>query len=379
MLVGVRLLRGRAPNVEKLQRKGDVDGLVRALRFEDPISDGDGRVTDLGTPVRVEATKALAGMEAQAAFGGLLNALDDPEEKVRIAAVRGLRQRGDPFAVEQLTSAVTNWTAPEHLRARDEAIDALAHLRDPTAPRRMAAGLLTRTAELDDVHDANALRRLTQAGGEEAMRGTIEDLVARLRNGDASPRTRPLLVWLAPESVDSLVAALDHPVARREAIIALGSMHNARAVEPLLSILLGDDEPPVRIAAAWALGEIRDPIAVDALLLATGDADFGVRSEAIQSFDKLGNAAIAFAMGTLIRPMLENGSAPQEAIEPTKEEEPAAVETGSLEETDSPDEAAETSAPTQVHERPPDPPRTSQTMSVVRRLLAGRYEWPPRQ
>jgi HEAT repeat protein len=360
MLSGVRLLRGRPPKVEKLERRGDVDGLVRALAFEDPIADGDDRVTDLGAPVRVAATEALARIDSQAAFRGLLNALDDPEENVRIAAVRGLRERGDPFAVEQLTSAATNWTDPAFVRAREEAIEALAHLRDPTAPRRMAAGLITRATELDDAHDAHALRRLTQAGGPEAVRGTIEDLVARLRDGSGAPRTRPLLVWLAPESVDALIAALEHPVARREAILALGSTHDARAVEPLQSILLGDGEPPVRIAAAWALGEIRDPSAVESLLVATGDPDFGVRSEAIQSFDKLGNAAIAFAMSALVRPMLENGASPaQEAIE-TSEEEPA------------PAIAADAEAPTRVHEQPVEVPRPSQTLSVVRRLLGGR-------
>jgi HEAT repeat protein len=311
----VRLLGGRPPKVEKLRRKNDVDGLVRALRYQDPVRDRDGVVVDLGVEVRKLATEALAGIAGDAATGGLLRALDDPEESVRISAVRGLRERGDAGAAEQLTSAVTNWTEPEYATARGEALEALASLRDPAAPRRLVAGLVTRGAELDPETDAEVLRRLTQAGGHDALAGTIEDLVARLREGTAGARERAMLVWLAPDSVDPLIRALGDEAGRREAIFALGAIHDSRAVEKLCSILLGEDEPSIRTAAAWALGEIKDPAAVESLLVATADSDYHVRSEASASFDKLGNAAIAVAMSALVRPALENGAGPRDAIE----------------------------------------------------------------
>ena len=305
------VLRRRHPNVEKLERKGNVEGLVRALSYEDRAVDREGHVLDLGVEVRRAATQALAGMESRAAFDGLLRALDDPQPSVRITAVDGLRERGDPLAVEQLTSAATNWTQPEYAEARAHAVEALAFLRDPTTPRRVAAGLLTRNSELDDDADAAVLRKLARAGGHDALVGTIADLVARLREGSAPARTRKLLVWLAPESVEPLIEALDAVPARGEAIAALGETHDQRAVEGLCSVLLGDDEPAVRSAAARALGEIRDPAAVEALLLASGDADYEVRSAAGDSFDKLGNTAIAVAVMALVQPAIENGSAAQ--------------------------------------------------------------------
>jgi HEAT repeat protein len=319
----VRLLGGRPPRVEKLRRKNDVDGLVKALSYEDLVHGRDGEIVDLGVDVRSLATEALAGMDGHAAMNGVLLALDDPEESVRRTAIRGLRERGDPVAVEQLTSAVTNWTQPEFAGARAEAVDALTFLHDPTAARRLAAGLISRKAELDDDADAQILRRVAQGAGRDAAAGTVEDLVARLPDSSVSARVRRVLVWLAPDSVEPLIRALEDSAIRREAIFALGDTHDSRAVEKLCEILLGEDEANVRTAAAWALGEIRDPSAVESLLVASADPDYAVRSAASESFDKLGNSAIAVAMSALIRPALENGAGPAvtDAIEAPEEED----------------------------------------------------------
>jgi HEAT repeat protein len=355
----------RPPRVEKLQRKGRVEKLVRALSYEDPVTDRDGRVVDLGTETRRQAAEALATLNMPGAYDGLLRALEDPEEIVRVTALRGLRERGDPVAVEQLTSAVTNWTEPQYARARQEALETLAFLRDPTAPRRVAAGLLTRTAELDEESDAPVLRRLTRAGGHDALIATIGDLIGRLREGNAPARTRTLLVWLAPESVEPLIEALPNVPARREAILALGEAHDSRAVERLCTVLLGDDEPAIRAAAARALGEIRDPAAVEALLLATGDPEYEIRTAASESFDRLGNAAVAVAMSVLVRPALENGASAGADQLAGGEEEPEAEEAPAEPEPEpapEPEPVPQAARPTQVTRRPPV------TQSLIRLL-----------
>ena len=59
------------PWVEKHKRAADVEGLVRALRYEDPITDRDGRVVDLGSGVREAAAAALAEMDGMGARDGL--------------------------------------------------------------------------------------------------------------------------------------------------------------------------------------------------------------------------------------------------------------------------------------------------------------------
>jgi HEAT repeat protein len=351
-----------------MARKQDVDGLIRALGYEDLVRDRDDQVIDLGVDVRCGAADALAGIEGRAALHGLLRALDDPEDAVRIAAVRGLCRQSDPLAAEQLTWVITNWTEPQHARARHEVLDALVSLNDPMAPRRVIAGLMTRTAELDADADREVVQRLVQAGGHNTLEGTVDELVTRLSDGPpAGGRARQMLVWLAPDSVEPLIRALDDDARRREAIFALGAIHDSRAVERLGAILLGDDAAPIRTAAAWALGEIKDPSAVETLLVATGDAEYQVRSEAGQSFDKLGNAAIAVAMSALILPALENGAGdPKDAIEVGESEGAPGLE----------------DAPTAVHEvrAPPAPapaaPPTgrpaTQAGPMLRRLLGWR-------
>jgi HEAT repeat protein len=366
----VRLLRWRPPNVEKLERKGHITGLVEALAFEDVAKGSDGGMIDLGVKVRQDAAEALSRFESRAAFAGLLRALDDPEESVRLAAVRGLRNRGDRLAIDALTAIVTDGAHPERQRSRAEALEALASMGDADVPRRVAVGLLMRAEELDEEHDANAVRRLADAAGPDAMRATVEDLVGRLGEGNPSKRLRALLVALAPETVEPLIAALDDQAARRGAIFALGSTHDSRAVESLCTILRDDDDPPVRIAAAWALGEIRDPRAVEPLLVASGDGEFGVRSEAIQSFDKLGNAAIAVALGSLVRQALQNGAGPShEALESVEgqPEEDQAEHRAQIPATPARDEVGSSAPRAESQER-----RPFQTELVLRRLLGRR-------
>jgi HEAT repeat protein len=316
----------RPPKVEKLKRAANVEGLVRALHYEDPIHDRDGRLVDLGTTVREAAAAALAEMDGPEVRDGLMQALQDPEESVRAATILALRERGGTAGVEPLVWAVTSWTEPERAQVRSEALEALVSMRDPAAPQHAAAQLLTRPEELTEA-DALALRRLVDAGGDEAVGATIDDLVVALREGSAPGRAGALLVVLAPHSVEPLVGLLDDPRVCEPAALALGSMHDSRAVDPLCALLIEADDTAVRRAAAWALGEIRDPAAVEALLVATGDRDYAVRTAAITGFDNLGNAAIAVAMSALLRPALENGSRPAAEMEQANDGPPEAVET----------------------------------------------------
>ena len=298
--------------MERLERAGKASGLLRALSYEDPVTDRQGTTVDLGTPVRAQAAAALARTDSPLAFEGLMRALDDPDEEVRIAAVRGLRERGGPAAIEPLITVAAHWSDSERTGSRAEAVDALAANGDARVPPAVAAELLSRPHELEP-SDCEMAARLARARGEDVVQTTISDLVMHLREASAPPRARMLLVALAPESVDQLIAALDDERTRHEAALALGATHTSRAVDRLSALMLSDPVPAIRRAAAWALGQIRDPAAVEALLLASRDEEFSVRSEAIDSFDKLGNAAVALAVGALMGPMLEEGAAGPDA------------------------------------------------------------------
>ena len=74
---------------------------------------------------------------------------------------------------------------------------------------------------------------------------------------------------------------------RQVAARALGEIKDPRAVEPL-SAALKDAEWRVRLAAAEALGEIKDPRAVEPLSAALKDAEWVVCIAAAQALDHLG-------------------------------------------------------------------------------------------
>jgi HEAT repeat protein len=316
----------RPPKVEKLKLAANVEGLVSALHYEDPIHDRDGRLVDLGTSVREAAAAALAEMDGPVVRDALMQALQDPEESVRATTILALRERGGAAGVEPLVWAVTSWTEPERAQVRAEALEALVSMGDRAAPRHAVAQMLNRPEDLTEA-DAVALRRLADAGGDDAVSATIGDLVAGLSEGVAPARASALLVALAPHSVEPLIRQLDDPRVREPAAVALGSTHDSRAVDPLCALLLEAGDTATRRAAAWALGEIRDPAAVEALLVATGDRDYDVRTAAITGFDNLGNAAIAVAMSALLRPALENGNRPAAGMEQAKQALEEATET----------------------------------------------------
>jgi HEAT repeat protein len=57
-------------------------------------------------------------------------------------------------------------------------------------------------------------------------------------------------------------------------------MKSRRGVESLATLLLRDENERVRRKAAWALGEIRDPQALEDLTAALNDPDQRVRATA---------------------------------------------------------------------------------------------------
>jgi hypothetical protein len=95
---------------------------------------------------------------------------------------------------------------------------------------------------------------------------------------------------LGPESVDHLFRGLyEHGLAGRlGAIEALADIKDRRAVDPLINLLLRDENSEIRWACALALGEIGDPRAVDALCKAVTERDKYVRFGSAVALRQLG-------------------------------------------------------------------------------------------
>ena len=117
--------------------------------------------------------------------------------------------------------------------------------------------------------------------------------------GCSYPSGRPMFpVTAQTEDVDTLIQRLkaEESLARARAAYALGMIHDPRAVEPLIAALK-DESFSVRASAAYALGMIHDPRAVEPLITALRDEGFSVRRDAAEA---LGNIKDPRAVEPLI-------------------------------------------------------------------------------
>jgi len=114
------------PNIEKMEAKGDVKGLIKALRTNKYVKGGYRReaaaaLLRIGAPavepliqalkdkdpvIRFGAADALGGIGDRRAVGPLIEALNDEDDAVRAWAALGLGKIGDERAVEPLTEAL---------------------------------------------------------------------------------------------------------------------------------------------------------------------------------------------------------------------------------------------------------------------------------
>jgi HEAT repeat protein len=98
-----------------------------------------------------------------------------------------------------------------------------------------------------------------------------------------------------PRAVDPLIATLknDRHFVRRSAASALGEIKDSRAVEPLIAALQIDDQGMgVRSSAAWALGKIKDLRAIEPLIALLKDKRYHGQREAVTALKSITGARI---------------------------------------------------------------------------------------
>jgi HEAT repeat protein len=327
MLHRVRFRQGRKPDVRKLKRQGDLAGLREAVRYQETVPDRNGRVLDLGVQIRVEAAHALGDFYGPEVTSALFAALGDRDERVRLAAVHGLRRTRADDASEALLQALAAWPDDRGAATKEEALDALLELGENELPQRFAAKLVENGAGPPSAGKRELLEALLRleglisadARGRAVTRAVAERVIGRLDDGDPDRRARAetVLAWVSRDATDLLLPRLDGP-GRASAARLLGASRDSEAVEPLIRALQ-DLDPEVRLAAARSLGKLKDTRAVEPLLYASGDQEFEVREAADSALDGMGVAAVVVGLAALVRPMLPGTLEGKETSEPMEE------------------------------------------------------------
>lgn len=141
---------------------------------------------------------------------------------------------------------------------------------------------LVRAAKYKDPEVAEAARK--------ALEGHLDTLIERLQTKNLVHLTtaREALVLIGPPARDRLVFILreGHLHRRQDAAYVLGLMKDPLAVEPLC-LAMHNPDPLLRMIVVEALGKIGDPAAVDTLRRALGDVDASVAGAARKSLQKL--------------------------------------------------------------------------------------------
>jgi HEAT repeat protein len=255
------------PNIDKLERKQDLDGLIKALDYtRDPA-------------IPIAAAQALGRICPPGetfAVRRLANQIHSKDPDLRRAALLSAGQIGSSEAAGDVVMTFQRETDP---RVWEAAAWALAQIDNDRTLKALEECF---TADQPDRHQAvvQALDTLGWQPGQNRLsawywltRGDLDALEAlgplalpplinRLhsQNNAVSAHAADILALLGAPAVEALIRALSDPdpFVRQQAARALGEIGDARAVKPLL-LALSDRAQVVRTAAVAALLKGDDP------------------------------------------------------------------------------------------------------------------------
>ena len=310
------------PNLKRLARAGDIDGLGQALEYREIVAYTDGARLDLGVPVRMSAIAILAHSSDPRAQEALLTGLVDEVADVRLAALRAVRDQRDERVIDALARRLA--AAPARHRRfgsetqqrvgeatlawRDEALRALVERDDPLVLEKVASYMVQRAGDAPlEGSDLDVVRALQSTS---RVRAAHPELAERLtewlghENAIVVGRSAQVLTALGESALAALVRALEDPERRVAALGAMGQLRD-KSVSSSISLYADDPDPNVRRLVMEVLGQIRDPGAVRPLLNGANDPVYEVRAAACSALDDVGTAAVIVAFTSIVGPALE--------------------------------------------------------------------------
>jgi HEAT repeat protein len=280
----------RMPKVDELAHARDVAGLLEAAGHGD-------------AEIRKAAVSGLAEIGPSDGLPAVIEALGHPSDRVRCAAIRVLCEWGEPMPLAEAVA----WLPPAG-SSRQLALAAIAQLDEPHSAPTLTRSLVRGNAQEglweDEVELVWNLCDSTKL--HDALDGVIDLLLEALEDDrdDIAARAQDFLLWLKEEAVPALTALARSSPAPDRAVWALGQIGGASALDPLIEAVEHPDAR-TREEACVALGELRDPVSVEALLRATRDSEHGVRVNAAAALDHIGTVAFVAGVSAMINPPIE--------------------------------------------------------------------------
>ena len=203
--------------------------------------------------------------------------------KTREISAWWLRRRifgvfGKGEAYEQIVNTVSD--ASKSPVSRAYAANALGEFLEGAGIEPVAGALLKDSSPVVRLAAANALIRLNNQGPNSELSSALSDSDEEVRLAALNGVTH-INVFSHVDRVVSLISD-SSAVVRRRAAQTLGTLRSADAVVGLIALTSVNTEPDagVRAAAVWALGQIADSQARDAVTAAKDDSDSSVRDAA---------------------------------------------------------------------------------------------------
>jgi HEAT repeat protein len=254
------------PDIQQLEAKHDVQGLIKALSYRDAA-------------IRTQAADALAPLRDPMAVDPLVALLDDGDVNVRRAAIRALAARGGIRVVEPLVKALGD-SDPEARNAAAQAIHKRL-LTDPDQDARKAT--------------VNALGRIQSVDAVEPLAKSMTDAddgvrvaaVKALQAIGEPGSVVPMIVVLAHEQARSRATGRSSLAVERAIGAALDVLCTERAIGALQSAIAHDDAD-VREIAVKRLARIASPAVIDILSLRLTDQDPAIRRASARGLQELG-------------------------------------------------------------------------------------------
>ncbi|MCP9447146.1 MAG: HEAT repeat domain-containing protein [Nitrospira sp.] len=230
----------------------------------DPVDPPDLREPRVGEDV--VGAEDVAGLEEERVKDEIdiqIDLLGDPDWVVRREAVVTLGEMGDERCVEPLAKALRDgdW------QVREAAVEAIAQVGSP------AVELLIKLLRDWDIRKYAIL-----ALGKIRDERVLDPLMLQLRSDEFKDDAIQALVELGEPAVARLIGALrdkDENV-RKSAVLALGRIKSAAAIDPLID-MTKDPDWFIRLTAAAALESIGDERGREAIKPLLKDSDMVVR------------------------------------------------------------------------------------------------------